>query len=69
MRGTSGASLAQAQERFEPVLRAAGEGAFALGEQLLTVAGALDASAPLRRAPRASPARGIGRRARRHRRR
>ncbi|MFD6092603.1 F0F1 ATP synthase subunit delta [Oerskovia sp. NPDC060338] len=50
MRGTSGASLAQAQERFEPVLRAAGEGAFALGEELLTVAAALDASVPLRRA-------------------
>ncbi len=49
MRGTSGDSLTQAQDRFEPVLRSAGEGALALGEQLLTVTAALDASAPLRR--------------------
>lgn len=49
MRGTSGASLAAAQERFEPVLRAAGEGAMALGEQLFTVVSALDGSGALRR--------------------
>ncbi|PZR52051.1 F0F1 ATP synthase subunit delta [Xylanimonas oleitrophica] len=49
MRGTSGASLAAAQERFEPVLRDAGEGALALGEQLFAVVGALDSSGALRR--------------------
>ncbi|WP_125774381.1 F0F1 ATP synthase subunit delta [Antribacter gilvus] len=49
MRGTSGASLTAAQERFEPVLRAAGEGAKALGEQLFTVVSALDGSGALRR--------------------
>ncbi|MCP2266176.1 F0F1 ATP synthase subunit delta [Promicromonospora thailandica] len=49
MRGTSGASLKAAQERFEPVLRAAGADALALGEQLLTLVSALDDSAALRR--------------------
>ncbi|WP_166849660.1 F0F1 ATP synthase subunit delta [Isoptericola sp. BMS4] len=49
MRGTSGASLAAAQERFEPVLRSAGADAQALGEQLFAVVGALDESGPLRR--------------------
>lgn len=49
MRGTSGASLKAAQERFEPVLRAAGADALTLGEQLLTVVSALDDSAALRR--------------------
>ena len=49
MRGTSGESLAQARDRFEPVLRSAGEDALALGEQLFAVTAALDESAPLRR--------------------
>lgn len=49
MRGTSGASLTAAQERFEPVLRAAGADALTLGEQLLTLVSALDDSAALRR--------------------
>lgn len=49
MRGSSGASLTAAQERFEPVLRAAGAEALALGEQLLTLVSALDDSAALRR--------------------
>ncbi len=49
MRGTSGASLAEAQSRFEPVLRAAGEGALALGEELFAVVDALDSSGALRR--------------------
>ncbi len=49
MRGTSGASLAAAQARFEPVLRAAGESSLALGEQLFAVVDALDSSAALRR--------------------
>lgn len=49
MRGTSGASLKAAQERFEPVLRAAGADALTLGEQLLTFVSALDDSAALRR--------------------
>jgi len=49
MRGTSGDSLTQARDRFEPVLRSAGEGALALGEQLFAVTSALDGSAPLRR--------------------
>src|SRR5690606_17318462 len=49
MRGTSGESLAQARDRFEPVLRSAGEGALALGEQLFAVTAAFDGSAPLRR--------------------
>ncbi len=49
MRGTSGASLAAAQERLEPVLRAAGTDAQALGEQLFAVVAALDESGALRR--------------------
>ncbi|GIJ00150.1 ATP synthase F1 subcomplex delta subunit [Sediminihabitans luteus] len=49
MRGTSGASLSQARERFEPVLRAAGTESLELGEQLFAVARALDGSATLRR--------------------
>ena len=49
MRGSSGASLTAAQERFEPVLRAAGAEALTLGEQLLTLVSALDDSAALRR--------------------
>ncbi|MFE7505073.1 F0F1 ATP synthase subunit delta [Promicromonospora sp. NPDC057488] len=49
MRGSSGASLTAAQERFEPVLRAAGADALTLGEQLLTLVSALDDSAALRR--------------------
>ncbi|MGW2094059.1 F0F1 ATP synthase subunit delta [Promicromonospora sukumoe] len=49
MRGSSGASLTAAQERFEPVLRAAGADALTLGEQLLTLVSALDGSAALRR--------------------
>lgn len=49
MRGSSGASLKAAQERFEPVLRAAGADALTLGEQLLTFVSALDDSAALRR--------------------
>ncbi|OLT45521.1 F0F1 ATP synthase subunit delta [Cellulosimicrobium sp. CUA-896] len=56
MRGTSGESLAQAQERFEPVLRSAGADALTLGEQLFAVTAALDESAPLRRSL-ADPAR------------
>jgi len=49
MRGTSLASLEAAQERFEPVLAAAGEQADALGEQLFAVVDALDSSGSLRR--------------------
>ncbi|WP_418276271.1 F0F1 ATP synthase subunit delta [Isoptericola jiangsuensis] len=49
MRGTSGASLAAAQERFEPVLRSAGTESVTLGEQLFVVVGALDGSGALRR--------------------
>lgn len=49
MRGTSGASLAAAQERFEPVLRSAAHEATVLGEQLFTVVTALDESGALRR--------------------
>lgn len=50
MRGTSGASLSEARERFEPVLRRAKGNALTLGEQLFAVTAALDGSAPLRRA-------------------
>ncbi|GAA1709503.1 F0F1 ATP synthase subunit delta [Isoptericola hypogeus] len=57
MRGTSAASLAAAQERFEPVLRSAGADAQALGEQLFAVVGALDSSGALRRSL-ADPSRG-----------
>ncbi|PFG43980.1 ATP synthase F1 subcomplex delta subunit [Isoptericola jiangsuensis] len=49
MRGTSGASLAAAQERFEPVLRSAGAESVTLGEQLFVVVDALDGSGALRR--------------------
>ncbi|MBD5786292.1 F0F1 ATP synthase subunit delta [Cellulosimicrobium terreum] len=49
MRGTSGTSLEQARDRFEPVLRSAGEDALTLGEQLFAVTAALDSSTPLRR--------------------
>ncbi|WP_402466544.1 F0F1 ATP synthase subunit delta [Isoptericola aurantiacus] len=49
MRGTSGASLAAAQERFEPVLRSAAGEAATLGEQLFAVVTALDESGALRR--------------------
>lgn len=49
MRGTSGASLEQSRDLFEPVLRAAGAEALELGKQLYTVVGALDGSATLRR--------------------
>lgn len=49
MRGTSGASLEAARERFEPVLRAAGADALTLGEQLFAVVEALDESGALRR--------------------
>jgi F-type H+-transporting ATPase subunit delta len=49
MRGTSGASLAAARERFEPVLRDAGDAGLTLGEQLFAVVDALDSSGALRR--------------------
>ncbi|MGC5167844.1 F0F1 ATP synthase subunit delta [Luteimicrobium sp. DT211] len=49
MRGESGASLAGAQERFEPVLAAAGADAQALGDQLFALSDALDGSGSLRR--------------------
>ncbi|ROS78469.1 F0F1 ATP synthase subunit delta [Cellulomonas sp. PhB143] len=49
MRGTSGASLDQARERFDPVLRDAGAEGTEIGEQLFTVTRALDGSATLRR--------------------
>ncbi|MFV2144938.1 MULTISPECIES: F0F1 ATP synthase subunit delta [Isoptericola] len=49
MRGTSGASLAAAQERLEPVLRSAAGESVTLGEQLFAVVTALDESGALRR--------------------
>jgi len=49
MRGESGASLASAQERFEPLLGAAGTDARLLGEQLFALSDALDGSGGLRR--------------------
>jgi F-type H+-transporting ATPase subunit delta len=49
MRGTSLASLTAAQERFAPVLAAAGKQAADLGEQLFAVVDALDSSGSLRR--------------------
>jgi F-type H+-transporting ATPase subunit delta len=49
MRGTSGASLAEALERFEPVLRAAGTDALQLGQELTAIVDALDESPSLRR--------------------
>lgn len=50
MRATSEASLAAAQDRFEPVLTAAGGRARELGEQIFAVVDALDSSTSLRRA-------------------
>ncbi|ASR53945.1 F0F1 ATP synthase subunit delta [Cellulomonas sp. CW35] len=49
MRGTSRASLAAVEERFEPVLTAAGAQASDLGEQLFALVDALDSSGSLRR--------------------
>src|SRR6478735_7649009 len=49
MRGTSRASLAAAEGRFEPVLRAAGAEGLLLGEQLFALVDALDSSGSLRR--------------------
>lgn len=49
MRGTSRASLARVEERFEPVLGAAGSQASDLGEQLFALVDALDSSGSLRR--------------------
>jgi F-type H+-transporting ATPase subunit delta len=49
MRGPSLASLTAAQERFAPVLTAAGKQAADLGEQLFAVVDALDSSGSLRR--------------------
>ena len=61
MRGTSLASLTAAQERFAPVLTAAGKQAADLGEQLFAVVDALDSSGSLRRTlsdPAIGPERG-----------
>lgn len=49
MRGTSRASLAAAEGRFEPVLREAGAEGRLLGEQLFALVDALDSSGSLRR--------------------
>ncbi|MBW0255568.1 F0F1 ATP synthase subunit delta [Cellulomonas sp. PS-H5] len=49
MRGTSRASLAAAEGRFEPVLRSAGAEGLLLGEQLFALVDALDSSGSLRR--------------------
>jgi len=49
MRGTSRASLAAAESRFAPVLRAAGGEGLLLGEQLFALVDALDSSGSLRR--------------------
>ncbi|PJI84785.1 F0F1 ATP synthase subunit delta [Luteimicrobium subarcticum] len=49
MRGESGASLAETQSVYEPVLRAAGTEGIQLGEQLFAVTDALGSSAGLRR--------------------
>lgn len=49
MRGTSRASLAAAEGRFEPVLRDAGTQGRLLGEQLFALVDALDSSGSLRR--------------------
>lgn len=49
MRGTSRASLAAAEGRFEPVLRTAGAEGLLLGEQLFALVDALDSSGSLRR--------------------
>ena len=50
MRSTSAASLASVATDFEPVLRAAGAEARALGAQMFAVVDALDSSGSLRRA-------------------
>jgi F-type H+-transporting ATPase subunit delta len=50
MRATSQASLAAASGRWEPVLRRAGSGAFAWGEQLYALADLLAGDVSLRRA-------------------
>ncbi|MFC7406306.1 F0F1 ATP synthase subunit delta [Georgenia alba] len=50
MRATSTASLAQARERWEPVLRDAGDTAATYGEQLFGVVDLLEANVALRRA-------------------
>lgn len=50
MRATSQASLAAASARWEPVLRLAGSGAFAFGEQLYALADLLAGNVSLRRA-------------------
>ncbi|SEE99876.1 F0F1 ATP synthase subunit delta [Ruania alba] len=50
MRANSQSSTDAARERFEPVLRAAGESADALGTELFAVVDVLDSSAGLRRA-------------------
>jgi F-type H+-transporting ATPase subunit delta len=50
MRASSQAALDRARERWEPVLRQAGERARTLGEQLFGVVDVLDASVALRRA-------------------
>jgi F-type H+-transporting ATPase subunit delta len=49
MRGTSQASLRSAENRFEPVLRAAGVESATLGEQMFALVDALDSSGALRR--------------------
>ncbi|MFS0704071.1 F0F1 ATP synthase subunit delta [Cellulomonas sp. 179-A 9B4 NHS] len=49
MRGTSRAALQAAEDRFAPVLRAAGTQARTLGEELFALVDALDASGSLRR--------------------
>ncbi|QCB94287.1 F0F1 ATP synthase subunit delta [Cellulomonas shaoxiangyii] len=49
MRGTSSASLQAVEDRFEPVLRAAGTQARTLGDELFQLVDALDASGSLRR--------------------
>jgi F-type H+-transporting ATPase subunit delta len=49
MRGTSQSSLDAAQARLAPVLAAAGEQAYTIGDQMFAVVDALDASGALRR--------------------
>lgn len=62
MRAASAAALARVQERWEPVLRGAGEQARAWGEQLFGVVDLLDSSVSLSRAL-TDPAREPGERA------
>ncbi len=50
MRGTSQQALTDAEDRFEPVLTAAGADAATLGDQLFAVVDLLDGNASLRRA-------------------